>query len=275
MPLSTRGKSTSLPVEDIIEAFLDDRVKESLKDILKDSIRDIVNQCLEARLKPLQDSFQDLKKTVNLMEKKTTDVEGENSILRRRVDELEAYSRRDNLMIHGLKVSSYADAASVTTSSSQSSTAQSSGSSSDPGGASAMPVESNAETERAVIDFCTRELGVSLSLDDISIAHRLPASRNGPHPGHPAPVIVKFTNSRTRNNVYKARKILGRNKTGIFINEHLIQRRANVFKEARRLVKIKKLEGAWTVNGVVFIKLSNLPDSRPIRVEEIRDLPSG
>lgn len=268
-----KSKSTSLPVEDIIEAFLDVRVKESLKDILKDSIRDIVNQCLEARLKPILNSFQELKSTVNLVEKKATDVEGENNMLRKHVEELEAYSRRDNLVIHGLKVSSYADAASDTASF-QPSVVLSSESSS-PGGAISMPVESNADTERAVIDFCARELGVSLSLDNISIAHRLPKSRNGPHPGHPAPVIVKFTNSRVRNTIYKARKILARNKTGIFVNEHLIQRRANVFREARRLVKMKKLEGAWTVNGIVFIKLSNLPNSRPLRVEEITDLPSG
>ena len=50
---------------------------------------------------------------------------------------------------------------------------------------------------------------------------------------------------------------------------------ANVFREARQLVKTKKLQGAWTASGIVYVKLSNLPDSRPIRVEEINDLPRG
>ena len=61
----------------------------------------------------------------------------------------------------------------------------------------------------------------------------------------------------------------------MFINEHLIQRRAVVFREARALVKAKKLEGTWTVNGIVYIKLSGLPDSKPIRVEQLSDLPRG
>ena len=104
-----------------------------------------------------------------------------------------------------------------------------------------MPAETNASTERAVVEFFNNELDVPLTLADISIAHRL--SRNHDASRRPAGTIVKFTNNRAHNAVYRARKILARNKTGVYIDEHLIQRRAIIFREARGLVKAKKLEG--------------------------------
>ena len=64
-------------------------------------------------------------------------------------------------------------------------------------------------------------------------------------------------------------------KPAVYINEHLTPSRAGILKEARKLVREKKLSGAWTMNGSVFIKLFDLPDSRPKRVTDIKHLPSG
>lgn len=123
-----------------------------------------------------------------------------------------------------------------------------------------------------LLQFCNNVLDIPLTRDDISVAHRLPKRPTDPHP---AAIIVRFTNRRARNAVYHARKTLATRKPGVYINEHLIKSRAVVLSEARKLVKAKKLQGAWTFNGAVFIRLSDLPDSRPIRVESIKDLPRG
>jgi len=62
----------------------------------------------------------------------------------------------------------------------------------------------------------------------------------------------------------------------IYINEHLTKDRASLFHEARDLVIWqKKIQRAWTHNRVVFIRLSDLPDSRPLRVNSASDLPRG
>jgi hypothetical protein len=249
-----------LPVEDIIEALLDTRVQEGLRQCLKDSIADIVSQCVDAKIKPLQDSINELKLESSHARKVSKELEKENISLRKQIDDLEAYSRRDSVIIYGLKESSFADAASARLSSAP------------PNAGINLSPESCASTERAIVEFSNKTLNVPLLQTDISIAHRLVKNRND---AHPAPIVVKFTNHRARNAVYAARKTLAQNKSGVYINEHLIQRRATLYREARLLVKAKKLQGAWTSGGVVFIKLSNLPDSRPIRVDEICDLPRG
>ena len=91
------------------------------------------------------------------------------------------------------------------------------------------------------------------------------ASRN------PAPIIVRFTSKKARDSLYASRtKLKGQN---IFINEHLTSENAKLFTKARKLVNDKKLEGAWTTQGIVYAKLSNLPSARPKKVLSLRDLP--
>jgi len=132
--------------------------------------------------------------------------------------------------------------------------------------------ETSAASEKCVLGFITSVLGVPLSPADISVAHRLRKQKAGL--SH-APLIVRFTNRRARNAVFAARKKLSSYVPATFINEHLTKDRASLFYEARKLVKSKKLTGAWSYNGDIFIKLSDTPDSRPIRVNSISDLPRG
>ena len=135
--------------------------------------------------------------------------------------------------------------------------------------------------QRAVLELVNNYLNVPLSDSDISIAHRIPAkggsitgSRHPPTTS-PPPIIVRFTTRRARDAVYRARKTLATSRLGVYINENLIQRRAKLFQAARDLLKKKKIQRAWTFNGMVFIKLSNLPTSPQIRVEKLEDMPSG
>ena len=98
------------------------------------------------------------------------------------------------------------------------------------------PAETSVATETAVLDFSNNVLGVPLTRNDISIAHRLPKR---PTDSKPAAIIVRFTNRRARDAVYNARKALTRRNLNVYVNEHLIKSRSVVLREARKLVKAK------------------------------------
>ena len=142
-------------------------------------------------------------------------------------------------------------------------------------------METSLGSEDAVLKLCNDVLGVAVNRSDISVAHRLArrgrtsGSTSEARPTAPAPLIVRFTNRRTRNAVFAARKSLALKLPGVYINEHLLPARALLLKEARQLVKSKKLEGAWSSNGCVYIKILNLPNSKLIKVNDLKDLPRG
>jgi hypothetical protein len=192
----------------------------------------------------------------SIFAKKIDEVVRENSSLRKdldaanmKIESLETYNRKSNLIFTGIPIVSYADAASTTT------TAQ----------LGEMSTGEHApETEKTVIELVRNNLHVNLVPQDISIAHRL-RQRN---PGNiPAPVIVKFTNLKARDTVYRARRSF-RDLTEhrIFVNEDLTKGTATLFRRARDLVKAKTLHSAWTTNGILYVKRSNDSNSRPHRI---------
>ena len=82
------------------------------------------------------------------------------------------------------------------------------------------------------------KLNVPLTASDISIAHRL-AKKSG-DPGPP-----RFVNRKARDAVYAARRQLrshtAGNDRGIYINEDLTSHTAELFRNARNMVKTKHL----------------------------------
>jgi len=98
------------PCEDIIEALLDPRVVDSLCEALDAKISDIV----EARL---EEKFKDLLKSINVLKlenaksaKAIIDLETVNKSLIAKIDEMDAYSKCDNLIFHSLPPSSFSEA---------------------------------------------------------------------------------------------------------------------------------------------------------------------
>ena len=205
------------------------------------------------------------------------------ALLKKRVEMMEAHSKKDNLIIHGLKVRSYAEAAS----SSGRASHDGSGTRHDESGSDAGDevVPNHMDTQQAVIDFCRKELHVDVTERDISAAHRLKPPRGGrpgrgssdgsPAQPQPTPVIVRFTSRRVRDVVFTARKKLKKSSCRVFINEHLTPEAASLFKCSRDLVKGKKIASTWTFGGQVYIRLSDDPLSRPKLVSTLQDLPSG
>lgn len=101
--------------------------------------------------------------------------------------------------------------------------------------------------------------GHSIDISRIDRSHRV-----GPTiQGRPRDIIVRFLNYRDRDLVYLNKKNLKSfnnnpsNNNRVFINEALTRARAKLFAQTRRLHKEKVIDGCWTMDGRIKIKLSN------------------
>ena len=120
MPPKGRPSNATNVSEDIVEALLDPRILEQLGDALGGRISAIVEAKLEAKLETLLGDFQKLKdesaqnsRTIASLETKVKSLNDENATLRSRIDEIESYSRGENLILYGLKETSYAEVSSA------------------------------------------------------------------------------------------------------------------------------------------------------------------
>jgi hypothetical protein len=174
---------------------------------------------------------------------KLDDRETELATLRRRVEDLEAYSRVDNVIVYGLKEAT----AEVVT-----------GASHDETTVPATGGESSGTSEKVFIDFCRTHLRVDIHPSDISVAHRLGKTNRARGPN---PMIVRFSNRKAKLRVLAARKELRAQEScrTIFINEHLTATASSLFAKARAAVKQNLIQKAWTYNGRIFVR--TLPDN--------------
>jgi hypothetical protein len=114
-----------LNVDTLVAAFKDARVIEALTQALV--------PCLQTIIKPIVDSvYAEMKQEIDDQRNVIGSLECENIELRRRVKDLEAYSRIDNLVIHGLP-EQYAESAATT---------------------SSVESDSNVSSEQQFIKFC-------------------------------------------------------------------------------------------------------------------------
>ena len=108
-------------------------------------------------------------------------------------DEMEQYSRRNCLVIHGITE------------------------------------HQNENTDRLVIDTINSKLNISLSANDIDRSHRIGSRNNSA--GRPRAIIVKLARYNTRAAVFRAKKLL--KNTKIMITESLTAQRMTVLKKAK------------------------------------------
>ena len=145
----------------------------------------------------------------------------ENSLLREKVEELEftsdnleQYSRRNNLKLSGLSEDT-----------------------------------ANSNTDKVILDLCT-ELRLSLSEVDIDRSHRV----GKPNLPKPRQIIVKFTSYRARQKLYKARSQLKRTHRTVYVNEDLTKERNKLLYDASQHLKHSLVDRDRTSDGVIMIK---------------------
>lgn len=167
--------------------------------------------------------------------------------LEQRVDELEQYSRMNDVVITGIKIRprSYARAVAVDS--------------------WELSDQETQSVEQQVASYL-QSRGIEMDLEHIEACHPLPTKNERP----PA-VIMRFTNRKKKIALLKqGRKLKG---TNVFINEHLTKKNADIARIARQLGKQGKIQQTWVTNCKIFIKLNGTPEeAKVLVVKRIEDL---
>uniref|UniRef100_A0A1A8PAD9 Uncharacterized protein n=1 Tax=Nothobranchius rachovii TaxID=451742 RepID=A0A1A8PAD9_9TELE len=209
------GRGKDMATEDLEE------IKRSLN-FMSGELSKVTSQ--QDRLLRLMEEVKELKILLTEKDKKI-------SALEQRVDELEQYTRREDLVIMGLETRhrSYAKAVANHDSAEDAS-------------------DKELETlEQQVVTFLHSK-NITIQRDAISICHALPKKFEKAKPT----IVVRFTSRKQRNSVLlQANKLRG---TNVYINEHLTKKNGTIAREARMLKKQKKIVATWTRNGSVWIR---------------------
>jgi hypothetical protein len=222
--------------DDLIAALRDERVLEALGAIMESRLQTVITE---------------LRNECTAQKKEVAELRAELESATLRIEALETYTRRDNLLITGLPVETYSDAV------------------------SSGQGESSLATEQSVLKLFDQQLGLNIQPGDISVAHRLPRKPNtgitGSQSLNTPTTIVKFTNRKARDTVFSARrKLKGHD---IYINEDLNKKTSDLFRQARKLVKAKLIHNAWTSGCALYIKSTADPSIRPNKIITQSDLP--
>ena len=247
MPPKRDTASTSVSVEDLVNALQDRQVVEAIGSMFKNKLKAVYQEVHQLKNENLQH-----KQEINELKSKLMKSD-------EKLNALEAYNRIDNLIIAGLPVHNYADAANDGNS-----------------------TENSSLLESEVLDlFNTLSLDTAITRNDISVVHRLKSTQANRNPGLPPPIIVRFANRKTRDLVYRSRRQLHEaREQHIFmsstsmtsINEDLVKTTAELFRLARLRKKQKNILSTWTHHGTVYVRVNN--DTRPQKITEVSDLPA-
>lgn len=213
-------------------------IKRSL-DFLSQDVNDI--RIKQDKILNLVEEVTELR--VRIMERDRKIVE-----LEKKVEDLEQYSRLNDVIVTGLKIKprSYAHAVAA-------------GKEEEPG-----ELEVSSAEQQVVAFLASKD--IHLNVDTIEACHPLPMKKNI----MPA-VILRFANRKNKVALMKqGKKLKG---TNVYLNDHLIKRNADIAKKARFLRKQNKIQNTWVTNCKVYIKLKGSPEeAKVIVIKDIEEL---
>lgn len=236
--------------DNVIEALKQDDVAAAIGKVVGPIIQETVAKLLETinmNLKQLIDDNKKLADNVNALNEENKVLKARLSMVEGRVEVMERESRQNSIVIRGLPEKSYREVATAT------------------GGETETRHESVVSN---VIEMCQQELNVTIEPEDIAEAFRM---RAGPK-DKCRPVLVKFSSPRIRQQVMVNKKNLRNSNKNIYISEHLTKPVADMFAKARALVKEKKLFGAWSFKGQLYVKKSTEATARGVLIKSINEL---
>lgn len=208
--LSNDGTCTSKKCDNAtaVSIFTSEQEKRLLE-----LIRKAVQKELQHELKPVKDQLAEALKKNDIL---TAEVK----VLRNEVNDLQQYSRRNNVIITGI------------------------------------PVTDN-EDVYAVLAECEELVDVPVT-QDIDVAHRLP-SRSADKPTSIIVKFGHRTSKNRFMDAWRRKKptlqALGRSGTSqVYVSDHLSKFNASLFYHARSMKKQKKLEYAWVRDCKIFVK---------------------
>ncbi len=247
-----------MKIEELRSALKDKEIKTLFLDMLTEKIEEFVQSCatklidgmtekLNKRFDGFVKKFDDIntnvmslraevqRKDAVIDQLKDENLQLKSTVqsLTSKLDESEAYQRRENLIISGLQCR-MADMAAATT--------------------DALSESSTTVTEK-VINFCSNVLQCQLTASDISVAHTLPTKAGSTQP--PA-VIVRFVRRSVRDEVFASRRKLKTytNPAGgkVYINEDLTALNRKILGILRLKVRNHAINGAWSQSGRILAK---------------------
>ena len=173
-------------------------------------------------------------------------------VLERRIDDLEQYTRMEDIIVTGLDTThrSYARATAATITEK---------------GEDAPSVELQT-LERQVVQFLMSK-NITIAPVNIAACHILPRKNQNIK----SSIIIRFVNRNNKIELLRqAKKLKG---TGVYINEHLTKKNAEIARYARHLKKQNKIQATWTRNCQVKIRLNGPPEeSKVMTIRELKDL---
>lgn len=212
-------------------------VKKSI-DLLFEEVTAVRRQ--QEHLLALVEEVKMLRIQIEVKDKRIVDLE-------RRVNDLEQYSRMNNLVITGLPIKPRSYARAVV------------------GDNGEEPELETRSVEQQVESFFQSK-GVELNLDYIESCHPLPRNSN-----KKPTVIFRFVNRKNKTALLKqGRKLKG---TNVYLNEHLTKKNAEIAWKARDLKKQHKIQHTWVNNCKIFIKLNgSVEEAKILTVRHLEEL---
>ena len=208
-----------------------EKLSNMLKETFQGQILGFVKDIVEGVLDGIQDQISKVETRNQELMDENQELRERVDLLERKVDQAEQYSRRNCLRISGVKENRF------------------------------------ESTDDIVLKMAT-DIGSEIQLSDIDRSHRVGNPNN--MGTRTRDIIVKFATYRSRQNLYKLRnKLKDTGHEGEFVNEDLTRFRSGVLFEARKLVKVKFVQGAWASDGNILVK-DNSDDVH--RISSLSDL---
>jgi hypothetical protein len=188
---------------------------------------------------------------ITQLEKKNLEQSEKIWSLEAHIDDLEQYSRADNVIITGFdpRHQTYARVVGNRDQAEENEDAPS--------------AEQDSLEDKIVSFLNTKEMDISKS--EISICHTL-----GKDKGGIKNLVIRFNNRKSKIKLLKqGRKLKG---SKVYVNEHLTEKNGKLAKIGRILRKEELIQSTWTRNGKVFVKCNKIGDQEKIiKVQELVD----
>ncbi len=242
-----------MKVQDFRAALRDEEVKSLFVEIFNDKVEECVRNVTSAVLADITDKFtkkldelninllslkaevQRKDVSIGLLTAENQQLTASLQAMSAKVEESEAYQRRENLIITGLDVRA----------------ADRVGSTSDP------LAQSSASLSQKITEFCNDVLHCHVTMADISTAHLLPSRGATAATAQPA-IMIRFVRRSVRDDVFSARRSLKTYTSPagskVYINEDLTAANRKILATLRLKVRNKVILGAWSQSGRVMAK---------------------
>jgi hypothetical protein len=125
-------------------------------------------------------------------------------------------------------------------------------------------------TEQVTLDIALKT-GVTLQMEDLDSATRIPKPMHARHTATPRPIEVKFTRRIIRQKVLSSRRQL--KGTGVGVHEVLSKSNQIVYEQAKDMVKnVAKATKVWTWDGITTILVEDEGNSTKYRVRNLEQI---